>query len=341
MKTTLKAGTFLRVGLTAGAALLALAACDNGGNNPLTNPPDPNVAAALPPGTDDPASTQSVNRYEENDGTGNGYAQSITYNKTNDTFSVDNLAFDAANVYTRDDVVASLGSYKVYENPAIYLDDVTGTPINQLPHKAILGVSKNTDIEGNPITQFAIVRTGGYRDYGFGGFMYERNGGVVLPTSGQAAFRGDYAALRDFKGTDGLEYVTGDMALDIDFNDFNASDAVKGTISNRQLFDVNNTNITDQYTQAINNEYRVNLPVATLPNLVFTIGPNTLNDAGELTNGISNSLNGRVFENGKYFAVLAGEGADMEVTGVVVVESTHPGNDDITIRETGGFILYR
>ena len=49
----------------------------------------------------------------------------------------------------------------------------------------------------------------------------------------------------------------------------------------------------------------------------------------------------KVYEDGKYFAVLAGSGANMEVTGIVVIESQDPIVDGVTARETGGFILYR
>lgn len=329
--------------LIAGAVLTALSAC-NGPYNPITNPRP--TETDLPPGTENPRSGGSVKRYEEDDGTGNGYAQSIAYDSGTNTFTVDNLAFDGANEYTQDDVVATLGSYRVYENASTFNDSVTGTPINQFPHKAILGISKNTNPDGTPVSQFAVVRTGAYTGYGFGGFMYERNGGVVLPSSGQAAFRGDYAGVRDFNGQGGVEYTTGDMALDIDFNDFNAGDAVKGTITNRQIFDVDGNNLTSAYVTEINTDNAsangwVDLPAGVLPTLTLTVGADTLNDAGELTNGITSSQAAVLLESGNYYAVLAGEGSDMEVTGIVVIESIDPGNDNVTIRETGGFILYR
>lgn len=329
--------------LITGAVLTALSAC-NGEYNPLTNPKP--AESELPPGTENPGSGSSIERYEEADGNGNGYAQSITYNKATNVFTVDNLAFDGANEYTQDDVVATLGSYRVYENASTFADSVTGTPINQFGHKAILGISKNTNADGTPVSQFAVVRTGAYRGYGFGGFMYERNGGVVLPTSGQATFSGDYAGLRDFNGQGGLEYTTGDMVLDIDFNDFNAGDAVKGRITNRQIYDLDGNNLTGAYVTEINTDNAssdgwVDLPAGVLPTLTLTVSADTLNDAGELTNGISSSQAGVVLESGNYYAVLAGEGADMEVAGIVVIDGKDPGNDSVTIRETGGFILYR
>ncbi|UWQ08868.1 hypothetical protein [Aliiroseovarius crassostreae] len=352
-------GSFMTVTLKTGAALTAamaaftLGACDNGGNNPLTNPaPDtPATESPLPPGTDDPSAGGSINRYEEEDGSGNGYAQSITYNEVDDTFTVDNLGFDGTNTYSRvtlpdAQLAAAVSPYRVYENASTFADSVTGTPITQLPHKAILGVSTNSNPDGSPVTQFALVRTGAYTDYGFGGFMYERNGAVVLPTSGQAGFRGGYAGLRDFRGVSGMEYTTGDMTLDIDFDDFNAGDAVKGTITNRQVYDMDGNRLTDQYIAEINDDNALvtgwqDIPLGALPSLHLTIGPDTLNADGELTNGITSSNSGVQLESGNYYAVLAGEGADMEVTGIVVIESADPGTDGVVIRETGGFILYR
>ena len=321
---------FLIIGLMA----TALVGC--GEYNPLTNPkpaPNPNLL----PGTDAPTSGRAIQRYEEEDSTGNGYAQSISYDANADTFSVDNLAFDANNVYARDNVVPNLGGpaaspFRVYENAAIYQDDVTGAPINQFPHKAIYGESATGR------TRFAIVRTGAYIPYGFGGFMYQRDDGVVLPANGQAALVGNYAGLRDFDNRGGLEYVTGDMQVDIDFRDFNKGRGVKGSVTNRQIFDLNGANISGGLTTA--------LGVANLPVLLFVVGPGVSDNNGEVTGGVVSSyLNAggavQVFEEGKYYAVLSGSGADMEMTGVIVATADDPRYSGVTVRETGGFILYR
>ncbi len=37
--------------------------------------------------------------------------------------------------------------------------------------------------------------------------------------------------------------------------------------------------------------------------------------------------------------MISGTGAE-EIVGIVVVESTDPRNDAVTVRETGGFIVY-
>lgn len=82
--------------------------------------------------------------------------------------------------------------------------------------------------------------------------------------------------------------------------------------------------------------------VNSLPTLVFSIGPGKLDVNGEaegnLTSSITNGQGGsELFEQGKYYAVISGPNAD-EVGGVIVVTSTVA---DATLRETGGFILYR
>ena len=218
---------------------------------------------------------------------------------------------------------------------------MTGAPIAQFGHRAIYGVSTS----GN--TEFAIVRTGAYVPYGYGGFVYERDGEVVLPTSGQASYSGDYAGIRDFDGAGGLEYSEGDMTIAIDFNDFNEGAAVAGQVTNRAIFDVNGNDITDDVINALNIDNESSL--TELPTLVFSVGPGSLDAngemTGELTSSVTNADGAAVgFEEGNYYAVISGDatqGGQDEVVGIIVVEATDPRYEGVTVRETGGFILYR
>lgn len=301
----------------------------------------------MPPGTESPAADDSIFRYEplgEGDTAyGNGYARGISYDAENDEFYVDNLGFDADNIYTRDNLVGSLGPYAVYENAETFDDPRTGAPIAQFTHKALYGVSRNTDDEGNPTTQFAIVRTGAYVEYGFGGYVYQRNGGVTLPTEGQALYTGAYAALRDFSNQSGLEYATGDMLIAIDFEDFDAGDAVRGEITNRRVFDDEGNDVTIDVVTALEDKY--GLDYTSLPVLRFVVSPGVLDENGELTGELKSFLPGNsgtleTVEAGNYYAVLSGENAD-EVTGIITVTSEDPRAEGVTVRETGGFILYR
>ncbi|HVG46845.1 MAG TPA: hypothetical protein VM899_01715, partial [Rubellimicrobium sp.] len=286
----------------------------------------------------------SISRSEEQDDAGGGYIQDVSYDRKSDTFFVDNLAFDGDNVYTRDEDVPTLSDkgdrarYRVYEGDEVTRDPQNGQAIGQATYRAIYGESENRTDSGEPRTSFAIVRTGSYVDYGFGGFVYERNGGVDLPTNGQAAYAGDYAGLRTFSGVeagDRMEYTTGAVNIAIDFRDFNEGRGVQGVISDRQAFDLQGNRIE---TGAGEDQLQ-------LPDLIFDVGPGTVSGNGELSNGLrSYAVNDEgtleEYEAGTYYAIVAGDNAQ-EIVGVFVVESDDPRFEDVTAQETGGFIVYR
>lgn len=285
---------------------------------------------------------------------GNGFATGITYNSEDDTFSVDNLAFDGDRPYDRGTLVSSLspdasgvGRFQVYEGPttavdprSITEDNPTGE-VRQFTYRAIYGVSRNnftnTNGDEQPTTQFAIVRTGSYVDYGFGGFIYQRDTSVSLPTSGVATFNGHSAGLRDFQNAGGLQYTTADVTVNIDFEDFNdgtsiRGDGVTGAITNRQIFDLEGNNITAAVAGTLGED------VTEIPNALFVVGPDVLDNNGDLITDIRSDLpnGGGIYEEGKFYAVVSGE-AD-EITGVFVLESE---GTELLSRDTGGFIVYR
>lgn len=313
------------------AALALVAACD--GNPWAEKEEDP----VLPPGTDDPTASSPIQRTEDVDDTGNGFAEGMSYNAADDTFTVDGLAFDGNNVYDRDDAVPDLGPFAVYEARDLVRDPETGADVPQFLHKAIYGVDPSGDVS------FAIVRTGAYVPYGYGGWIYERKGGVELPTTGQATYTGDYAALRDFDGRGGLEYATGMMDVAIDFEDFNDGNGVQGQVYNRRILDIDGNDITDTVLTALNDKYDGS--ATELPVLNFKVGPGVTTKAGEMTGGLNSYIvNGSgtldELEDGKYYAVLSGKKAG-KIVGVLVVEGDDPRTDGVTVRETGGFILIR
>lgn len=234
------------------------------------------------PGTASPSPNNGIFRSEprsEEDGAnGNGYATGISYDGATDTFTVDGLAFDGGNVYQRGNPVSSLndGAFSVYEADQQFPDSVTNTPVNQLTHRAIYGVSRNIDANGQPETQFAIVRTGAYVGYGFGGFVYQRANDVNMPSSGQAVFNGRSAGLRDFNERGGLEYTTANVEVAIDFDDFNddtggRGDGVRGEFTNRRVFDIDGNDITAAVLARINNQNDASL--SSLPDARFGSGP--------------------------------------------------------------------
>ncbi len=334
---------------TSVVALLLLAGCGNPYAGDTGGGGTSNKSVSELPGTTSPTPGGAVKRTENvNKGpggaavTGNGYAEGFTYDAGADTFTVDGLAFDGGNVYQRDDVVPTVGPAQVYKADSTYADNLTGALIDQFSYRALYGVSTTGR------TQYAIVRTGAYANYGFGGFIFSRTQGPgALPTSGQAQYQGTYAGLRDTNGAGGLQYTTGDMQMDIDFADFNPSKSktgngagIQGYVSNRQIFDLDGNNVTQNVIDAINADHTTqDTPLTDLPTLTFDVGPGVLDNNGEAQGQLSSKLvisgKATVLESGKYYAVLSGTD---EVAGVIVVNSQV---NSITTRETGGFILYR
>lgn len=338
---------------TAVLACVVLAACDGnpfeggaGGAGPdLTG----NTTVSSLPGTSNPTATGDITRMEdrnkgpgEGEVYGNGFAEGYAYDPDSDTFSVDNLAFDGANVYARSASFPTVGPAQIYEGAAVFRDDITGKKIDQFSYRALYGVSRTGR------TSFAIVRTGGYVPFGFGGFIYSRDGGVVLPTSGQARYDGTYAGLRDFNGRGGMQVTSGDMQMTIDFNDFNPDEGgtgngagIRGRVENRKVFDLNGNDITAAVLAGINEDKNPDFDLTELPTLLFKVGPGVLDNNGEAEGQIDSTIfaNGKAegFEDGKYYVVISGANAD-EAAGVIVVTSDSSG---VTVRETGGFILYR
>lgn len=312
----------------------------------------------IPPGTVSPSPESSLFRSEprvsnpDGEDAGNGFATGIAYDSESDTFSVDNIAFDGDRPYTRGTVVSSLnssvpgasGEFQVYEGPTTAIDSASGEQVSQLTYRAVYGVSRNRvrDTDGTvtdtPATQFAIVRTGSYTDYGFGGFIYQRDSDVNLPNSLQATFSGKSGGLRDFSNRGGLQYTTADVRVDVDFDDFNdgdeiRGDGVKGRIFNRRVIDLNGQDITNQVATTLGED------VTSIPDAVFIVAPDVLDNNGDLVTDLQSQLpGGGIYEEGKFYAIVSGDSPD-EIVGVFVLETDT--GIDIRSRDTGGFIVYR
>lgn len=307
-------------------------------------PPEETIGSdrTLPPGTASPQPNTTIFRKEPQTPEGNGFATGVSYNAADDTFTVDNLPFDGgADTPYRRVVVRDFGEYAVYEAVEQFPDALTDELISQFRHRAIYGVSRS----GN--TEFAIVRTGDYVNFGFGGFVYERNGTVTLPSQGQAFYTGKGVGLRDYDGRGGLEYTTSDVDIAIDFDDFNAETgryegAVNGVVKNRRIFDLDGTEITDLVLARINAS--ANTSMTSIPTAVFTVSTNALDTNGEITGEISSRYitnDGQFvqFETGTYYGIVSGDNAE-ELVGIVVAETSSDPNAS-TLRDTTGFTIYR
>ena len=239
------------------------------------------------------------------------------------------------------------GRFAVYEADAQYPDSLTQEPINQFTHRAIYGVSRESNADGTPNTQFAIVRTGAYVDYGFGGFIYQRDNNVVLQEDGQALFRGQAAGIRDFSGKGDLQYSTSDVEIAIDFDDFNndtgqRGDAIQGTSFNRRVFNTAGDDVTSGIVDQINAKNSASL--SSIPEAIFKVGPGVLDANGDAVGELDSSFvdnDGIVqsYEEGKYYAIVSGEDPN-EIVGVVVLTNSAE-IDNVEIRGTSGFIVYR
>ncbi|MCP1168492.1 hypothetical protein [Limimaricola litoreus] len=306
--------------------------------------------ADLPPGTATPSPDASIRRFEPLGESGGGFVRSVSYDAADESFTVDNLAFDGITPYRRDDVLPSMGGYAVFESDETVRDTVNGDDIGQLDYRAIYGVSRNnTRVDGErlPVSRFAIVRSGDFIDYGFGGFLYERNGGVVLPErrDGQAIFVGDYAGTRVFSGRGGQELTEGTMQIAVDFTDFNESEGVDGMLYDRRAFDAA-TGEEIRATQSGVRRETADGVVLDLPTARFTLATGSTTADGEILGTISSNvaLDGTVedYESGSYYGIIGGDlNTGGEVVGVLVMTSDDPRYEGVTAQETGGFILYR
>ncbi|MBZ4021485.1 hypothetical protein CKO11_03275 [Rhodobacter sp. TJ_12] len=350
------------------AVLLGIAAC---GGPAVVGPAGPSGNTETE-GTDTSSlegssSASYVQRYEGTEAEGS--ARGISYDAQTDTIRVDNLPFDGSNTpYSRSSALPNIGgatlsassAFRVYEAPKVVPDNVTNDSITQMVYSAVYGESVN-QVNGAPRTSFAIVRTGSYTQYGFGGFVFERNGTVTIPMptadtaagSTQGVFTGDYAGMVDFDGAAGLVYVSGDARVTVDFEDFNdqtnIGDGVDAQITGRRYYSLTGADITDNYLATLNNDlgYASGSGLTSVPVLQFRIqAGGVMNGNGEMegtafTTAPTATGETTTYQDGNFYAVMAGDAstADSEIVGIVVVEG--PLGTSGTARETGGFIVYR
>ncbi|SDE45441.1 hypothetical protein [Limimaricola pyoseonensis] len=301
----------------------------------------------LLPGTADPDPDRSITRFEAETEDGGGFVRRVTL-LSGARLEVDNLAFDGTEPYRSDyRGPSTLNGYAVFQSAA-EVETGGSEPIDQLDYRAIYGESINTvrvDGERLPRTRFAVVRTGDFSNFGFGGFLYERNGGVEIPARGQAAFRGDYAGIRVFDTISRHEFTTGDIEVLVDFDDFNASDGVRGTLSNRRAFDEDGLEI-ETNTSGVRRTDLSDRAILDLPTVRFVLTDAASTPNGEIVGQLNNLVvvDGKAepYEAGEYFGVLSGDlETGGEVTGILVFESEDPRLEDIRVQETGGFTAYR
>jgi hypothetical protein len=151
----------------------------------------------------------------------------IGYDPETDQVIINNIPFDdPQNRYDRIGTEAFTNSFDAYEsNPA------PGT--NEIQYFAVFRRTGNS--------QVAAAGTNRYIDFGYAGAGAQRLSGLpTLPTTGIYSYNGEYAAVRttlDPVGGNTIGYVTGDVAMQVDFDDFDGSGAVGAVVSNRTVYD--------------------------------------------------------------------------------------------------------
>lgn len=317
-----------------------------------------NAGTVAPPLRDTLQDRGDIVRTEARNDLGGGASSLFSYDGDNDTFVIDGLAFDGLNTYQRFAALPQLGNVAVYRGDAVVEDLISTNDISQIvPYFALYDVSETTLDDGTPRTTFAVVRTGGYRDFGFGTFAYQRAGSFAAPTEGQATFSGTYAGARVLDtfssgSTDEFEafaLTQADVTIDIDFDDFNGTPGIKGILTNRQAFDEDGATVevNNSIFTANGSTFAIQLP--DLPFDIRSTGT-TISTNGEIGGTLSNTIINREgsileYETGSYLGILAGDLTDPndggEIVGVIVIQSEDSRFNGVLAQETGGFIATR
>jgi len=231
-----------------------------------------------------------------------------------DTLTVNNLPFDGSDIDNGayDKTGATAGSYDVYESVGAGED-------GDRTYFAVFRRTSNS--------QVAAVGTGDYVGFGFGGATAQRIGNTNLPNEGEYTYTGEYAAVRvttQDGGTDDVEFVSGDVSMNVDIADFDDTGAVEGLVTNRILYDNTGTQIgtVDGYISMATAEIDFE------NNATLSSTATAFDGAGEQT------------ATGNWQSVFTGPDGE-EIAGFLVLEGTESNDEDADeLRETGVFVAF-
>lgn len=240
----------------------------------------------------------------------------ISYDPGSDTLTLNNIPFDDPdNAYERIGTEQFNNGFDAYQSaPA------AGT--NEIQYFAVFRRSDSG------LTQVAAAGTTAYLDFGYGGAGAQRLGATPsLPANGIYSYSGEYAGVRTslnagVNGENVVNYVTGDVELAVDFDDFDDTGTIGGFVTNRALY-----NDAGQPIGALDGF--ISLQDTTID---FATATTVTADASEV-------VGGNIVRSGSWEGVLAGPGGT-EVAGILFVEGA-TGNANNGIREVGGFIAER
>lgn len=208
-------------------SISALVACGGSGSNPVTgggvdadvDPADPNTVAGQKFAFDQTIGLVANSIVYDDQGTAD---------TSDDTLNINNIPFDTeTGFYNR---VSTLpNGWGLYEN------DERGQA-GRLDYTAVFNQSSTGDVEGGVA---ASPNWTGSR--GNAGAVVRRSSTPVsLPVNGIISYTGTYGGIRELDNDTvpgpGIELVTGDASVRIDFDDFDLTGDIVGFISNRQVF---------------------------------------------------------------------------------------------------------
>lgn len=306
----------LRYALPLPLMCAVLAGCGGGTPNPLNGPAITAVATTT---TDDATPTVPVTAVTTGTSTirVTGELTGITFDSTNDTITVANLPFDGPDGIYTNRGLAVVSGFSVYESADATADT------NQRKYFAVFRQGTHSSVSS--------VGTGDYRDFGWGGAQYTRDGATVpdVAQQGEAVYTGPYGGVRvetRGNGQGDVSLTTGTATIDVDFLDFDTTGAVEGTITARSYYDVNG-----------------NL-LGTLPTIFLAtaqIDENGFIDQGTASTvfGSASPRAGEVFESGTWEGAFAGPNSE-EIAGVIVITgpASQADDEEEQAQEIGVFI---
>ena len=232
---------------------------------------------------------------------------------SDDTLTVNNLPFDGSDIDNGayDKTGATAGAYDVYESIGAGED-------GDRTYFAVFRRTSNS--------QVAAVGTGDYVGFGFGGATAQRIGNTNLPSEGEYTYTGEYAAVRvttQDGGTDDVEFVSGDVTMNVDIADFDNTGAVEGIVNNRILYDNTGTQIgtVDGY---------ISMATAEID----------FDNNATLSSTATAFENGEEIATGNWQSVFTGPDGE-EIAGFLVLEGTETSDaESDEMRETGVFVAF-
>ncbi|WP_417241559.1 hypothetical protein [Celeribacter sp.] len=247
---------------------------------------------------------------------------SVTVEDNGNSLIITGMPFDGNDSYVRvatagnpTGVAGAGGDFYLYRNAQNTMVDEFG--IGPIPQNGYLAIHQTSDNGKAYVTIVASTfdTSDGWRT---NGFIYGRNGGVTLPTENQGDFVGDYAAIRTFNNDKRLEYISGAMALTIDFEKLNSAGAVRFNIDERKAYDADGNflgNLSSFGGTAANGaldaqgEFQAEGTIGTLPGAEWDEDAGEYVEAGDLSGG-----------SGTIQGLISGAGADQVAVGTLVLD---------------------